>query len=308
MAPFELITSQNDIRSAQRAFERLLDSAMPRCPGTFVIGYQGGNVETRSLRSNKDIWYHRQIVTEGVKYPRYWNAFGLAADLRSTGSNKITVEINSPIVGAAPAVAGLFAREVSSGRLALLHSGKVGGGKAGVGQSAFVGWFDGSPVQVSNAERRGKTREAFLIALLDDPKGIRGVSKFVSAVAAFKARDSTIDLRRMTLQELRKRALAADRLPKKVARTSFVFKRDPYVAGHAKRRADGRCDLCSKPAPFVFDGEPFLECHHVVPLSDGGTDTIDNTVALCPNCHRRMHLGPAETDLERLRRRALGKG
>ncbi|WP_296863638.1 HNH endonuclease [Thermosyntropha sp.] len=32
-------------------------------------------------------------------------------------------------------------------------------------------------------------------------------------------------------------------------------------------------------------GEPHIEW-----LSRGGTDTIDNTVALCPNCHRKMHV------------------
>jgi predicted restriction endonuclease len=30
---------------------------------------------------------------------------------------------------------------------------------------------------------------------------------------------------------------------------------------------------------------------HVRRLSDGGTDTVFNTVALCPNCHRQFHHG-----------------
>jgi predicted HNH restriction endonuclease len=39
------------------------------------------------------------------------------------------------------------------------------------------------------------------------------------------------------------------------------------------------------------DGEPFLESHHVRPLADGGSDKTTNAVVLCPNCHRRSHLG-----------------
>jgi Predicted restriction endonuclease len=35
---------------------------------------------------------------------------------------------------------------------------------------------------------------------------------------------------------------------------------------------------------------PFLEVHHIVPLYDGGADTLDNCAALCPNCHRAIHL------------------
>ena len=43
-------------------------------------------------------------------------------------------------------------------------------------------------------------------------------------------------------------------------------------------------------APFkTKDGTPYLETHHIVWLSNGGEENPDNTVALCPNCHRKMH-------------------
>lgn len=35
-------------------------------------------------------------------------------------------------------------------------------------------------------------------------------------------------------------------------------------------------------------------------MSEGGSDTIGNTVALCPNCHRKLHHG-AETPVLRER-------
>jgi 5-methylcytosine-specific restriction protein A len=67
--------------------------------------------------------------------------------------------------------------------------------------------------------------------------------------------------------------------------------RSPYVAEHAKRRAKGLCELCKLPAPFADkSGRPYLETHHMVWLARGGADTIENTVALCPNCHKRMHV------------------
>ena len=44
-------------------------------------------------------------------------------------------------------------------------------------------------------------------------------------------------------------------------------------------------------APFYTkNNKPYLEAHHLKWLSKGGTDTIDNVVALCPNCHRKMHI------------------
>ena len=47
---------------------------------------------------------------------------------------------------------------------------------------------------------------------------------------------------------------------------------------------------CEEPAPFTKpDGDFYLEVHHLRRLADGGTDTISNAVAVCPNCHRRLH-------------------
>lgn len=73
--------------------------------------------------------------------------------------------------------------------------------------------------------------------------------------------------------------------------STFGFLRDARVVAWVLQRAHGSCELCGVPAPFVRrDGSAFLEVHHVRPLSDGGSDTVTNAAALCPNCHRRCHL------------------
>lgn len=72
---------------------------------------------------------------------------------------------------------------------------------------------------------------------------------------------------------------------------SKQYERNLAVVEYAKRYANGVCQLCGGNAPFCGkDGEPFLETHHIIWLSKGGSDTIENTVALCPNCHRKMHI------------------
>lgn len=35
-----------------------------------------------------------------------------------------------------------------------------------------------------------------------------------------------------------------------------------------------------------------LDIHHLVPVSDTGTNDPANLIALCPNCHSRYHRGP----------------
>lgn len=44
------------------------------------------------------------------------------------------------------------------------------------------------------------------------------------------------------------------------------------------------CVYCGEPAPG-------LHLHHVIRRSQGGTDTVDNLVALCFGCHMALHDG-----------------
>lgn len=82
--------------------------------------------------------------------------------------------------------------------------------------------------------------------------------------------------------------------------TTYI--RDPYIAEYAKLRADGFCQLCEEKAPFYTkNNKPYLEAHHLKWLSKGGTDTIDNVVALCPNCHRKMHELNDKDDIKKLK-------
>ena len=80
------------------------------------------------------------------------------------------------------------------------------------------------------------------------------------------------------------------------------YPRDPKVKAWVINEANGYCENCDSKAPFyTFDGVPFLEVHHLKHLADGGSDTVTNTVALCPNCHREFHYGQNMTvNLEKL--------
>ncbi len=79
------------------------------------------------------------------------------------------------------------------------------------------------------------------------------------------------------------------------------FERSAVVVEAALARAGGICELCEMSGPFkCLDGRPFLEVHHVVPLSEGGEDTLNNVAAICPNCHRACHFSPEKIYTEKL--------
>lgn len=96
--------------------------------------------------------------------------------------------------------------------------------------------------------------------------------------------------------------------PSKRTTTSETYERDEKVVRYALLRSKGYCELCDKPAPFKKkDGSPFLEVHHIDFLSNGGDDSIDNVSALCPNCHRKMHVLSIQSDISKLKSKALKK-
>ena len=90
-----------------------------------------------------------------------------------------------------------------------------------------------------------------------------------------------------------KRLAKADRIPKSITVTSVVYDRNPDVVAQVLYMAKGSCQGCGNKAPFIrrSDNTPYLEVHHRNPLANGGEDTVSNAIAVCPNCHRKMHYG-----------------
>lgn len=89
------------------------------------------------------------------------------------------------------------------------------------------------------------------------------------------------------------RLSTASRVPRRIEVKTYVYERNPDVVAEVLLRASGNCESCRRPAPFVRKniGTPYLEVHHRQPLSADGEDSVENAIALCPNCHREKHYG-----------------
>lgn len=134
----------------------------------------------------------------------------------------------------------------------------------------------------------------FVLRKIDD---IQAFNKFkecsneIEKIAYKKNLDSLYDIAKNKNKKRRKNI------------STNIYYRDPYVSAFVKRRAKGKCDLCKSDAPFFTkQAIPYLEEHHLIPLSDGGDDSIDNAVALCPNCHRKMHSLNLKADYNELKK------
>ncbi len=89
------------------------------------------------------------------------------------------------------------------------------------------------------------------------------------------------------------RLATATKLPQRVEVATYAYLRNPDVVAEVLLRANGNCEACHAAAPFMRrkDGTPYLEVHHRLPLALGGEDTVENAMAVCPNCHREKHHG-----------------
>ncbi|MFC0135747.1 HNH endonuclease [Massilia eurypsychrophila] len=78
--------------------------------------------------------------------------------------------------------------------------------------------------------------------------------------------------------------------PESANKNVKTYVRDPAVKAWVLMISKGICEGCEAQAHFAGrDGLPYLEVHHVLPLSKRGSDKVTNAVALCPNCHMRCH-------------------
>lgn len=136
-------------------------------------------------------------------------------------------------------------------------------------------------------DRDGQDRNVFVFHLDIDsvPEKIQ-----VSEPKAVYGSNNPKNLRNKTLEELRDAALSKAPLTASAKeKREAAYYRSEALKIYVIVRSKGLCEGCGSEAPFQTKKGPFLECHHVHRLADGGPDHPQNVVALCPNCHRRAH-------------------
>ena len=170
----------------------------------------------------------------------------------------------------------------------------------------FIGEVEliADPYKEKQFDKEGSLREVYVFPL----KLINGEGFPSMASADFNEITESKErkVRKLSKNDLIKRVANLKRAPAETYRTviSKQYYRNEEVKEQARRRANGYCDLCGELGPFEKDQVPFLEVHHVKWLAKGGPDTIDNVVALCPNCHRKMHVLNRPADIKKLEEKA----
>jgi len=169
-----------------------VESAIKRCRRQFIksfkpfideeisvnLGHPGATLKAKVLWSERlGIW----MVHEKMSGNRYGHAFGAG---NPTGSSHIpiTCEINFPAKGIDRRVGGALAMD-RDGRIFVVHRGRIGGGKKGVGKALFDDHYRG--VWAIMEDGAAETTVA-VIGVLNSPRFVRQVSQFVRKVDRVK--------------------------------------------------------------------------------------------------------------------------
>jgi 5-methylcytosine-specific restriction protein B len=158
------------------AAEKLLRNRLYEAAGDSVtvrLGFQGGQEES-------EVWW---IAEAGFWFAthrldtRWWNGFGLD-EPEPDGVLSLTVEVNSPLRGINRRIGGAFLSD-EDGNVYLAHTGKVGGGRKGIGKRQFLAYFEGNTQTVDGGEY-------IIIGAIEADDFLDKLGEFIRTVDRFK--------------------------------------------------------------------------------------------------------------------------
>lgn len=141
-----------------------------------IIGHRGSAFDTRFMYFEAHNFW--AVFDEDIN--RYWNAFGVGKPIAGK-NNSITCEINFPYEGIDRRIAGVLGKE--GDQIILLHRGKIGGGRTGIGKNLFLKNYRGSLIGIQDGNVENYLA---LIGPLDSKYFLQQVATFVHEVQRIK--------------------------------------------------------------------------------------------------------------------------
>ena len=169
------VENGKEIAQLQKRLVNLFKSHKPEFIQA-IIGSPGGAFETMFMYFEAfNFWV---VFEEGDN--RYWNGFGTGKPIAGK-NNSITCEINIPYDGIDRRIAGVFGKE--GDQVILLHRGKIGGGRKGIGKNLFLVNYRGSFTTIQDGDTENMLA---LIGSLDSKHFVQQVSNFVHEIKRIK--------------------------------------------------------------------------------------------------------------------------
>ena len=171
-----IVEDEQEIQRLHKRFHKQLGQHLNERIKCWV-GYPGGaNEDTVRYSKELNFWLSIQELPT-----RFWNGFGIGEPVEGK-NNSLSGEINFPYTGIDRRIAGAFAKE-DTGKVLVLHRGKIGGGKEGVGKNSLIENFRGDFITAIDGD---KETEFCLVGELDSTHLPRQVSNFIHEIRRIK--------------------------------------------------------------------------------------------------------------------------
>jgi len=178
---FSLLESKEEIAKAQRTLEATIRRDF-NTKTVKNIGYPGGTTFDAKVYTDHHCWFWSKDHNDaGEPNPRRLNWFGL---FNEDSGLQISVEINTPYEARNDQIAGFFGRDNDTGAIYLLHSGRIGGGKKGVGKTTFLTWSNEHLTEVVDSS--GGIRSGILVMPIEGKSATRSAIRYIETIAHFK--------------------------------------------------------------------------------------------------------------------------
>jgi hypothetical protein len=248
---------------------------------------------------------HRHVVVRWHEQLGFWvllnpktdkNHFWIGFGLQNPRRHKIlgiTCEINPPRRGVDRRCAGIFMRN-SAGSLMLGHSGKVGGGRPGIGKRAFLKGYQSKLRQVLWQDGTDTSQsEIIVIGKIGAPDFLHNLTQFIVAVDSFKLsiKENEANATKLLRAQQRKAESDGDFDPENLLDsrerlfTSIVIRRGQDVfRKKLLKEYRGRC------AVTHCDCLDALEAAHIQPYLGAETNHVTNGLLLRSDVHTLFDL------------------
>jgi hypothetical protein len=171
------IVDEKEVSKLHKKFKQKMKEYQTDQFDVFIghMGKESQNSERVFYSEKLNIWWKFQEIEN-----RYWNPFGIGKP-ESNHNVSIVCELNYPYSNLNLRIAGLFVK--SKDEYLLVHSGKIGGGRKGIGKNHFRNNYTNDYVKV---DINGTIKNYAAIASIDSTRFAKQVSNFVFEVDRIK--------------------------------------------------------------------------------------------------------------------------
>ncbi|NPU84960.1 MAG: hypothetical protein HPY65_10780 [Syntrophaceae bacterium] len=173
----KVIEDEATIRRCQQQFSRSFRAvADARIP--VRVGHPGASFRASVYWSDeRDLWLYSKRIPE----KNHWNVLGIGKPAPE-GRVAITCEINFPIRGIDRKIGGALARD-PEGVIYVVHRGRLGGSRKGIGKSLFGSRYRGVWALMEDGEELATVA---VVGALHSPRFVRQLGQFVRKVQRMK--------------------------------------------------------------------------------------------------------------------------